>query len=102
MTQWLNEHAKAITSALVAGLVMFFALRNDGMTADEWSTVVSAVLAGGGLTWAVPNATNKVTTVQTSPSTLQVTEATDGPIPTAQAETVGSKHRFVLGDEDLH
>jgi hypothetical protein len=74
MTQWLNEHAKAITSALVAGLIMFFTLRTNGMTSDEWATVVSAILAGGGLTWAVPNAspldttttTNKFTSVTTN------------------------------------
>lgn len=51
----LSEYAKAIVSGLAAGVVMFFAVRPDGITADEWATVVTAIFTAAGITWAVPN-----------------------------------------------
>jgi hypothetical protein len=78
MKQWLDEHAKAVVSALTTGLVMFFTLRTNGMTNDEWLSIVSAVLAAGGLTYYVPNSTSKTTTIASTPTSLQVTETTPG------------------------
>jgi hypothetical protein len=55
LTEWLNAHAKAVVSALGTAVVMFFAFRTNGMTADEWETLIMSALGAGGFTWAVPN-----------------------------------------------
>jgi len=51
----LSKYAKAVVAGLVPGVLMFFTLRDGGVTATEWETIITTVLAGAGLTWAVPN-----------------------------------------------
>jgi hypothetical protein len=55
MTAWLNAHAKAIMASLFAALSLYWVVRQDGMTANEWLEVIATLAAGFGLTWAVPN-----------------------------------------------
>ena len=55
----LAPYAKALMAGLVSGVVMYFSVRTDGVTADEWTTIVTTVLAASGITWAVPNAPEK-------------------------------------------
>jgi hypothetical protein len=66
----MNAHAKAIIAALFSALSLYWVLRTDGMSADDWFTVAGALAAGFGLTWAVPNTgitlpTPKTTTTST-------------------------------------
>jgi hypothetical protein len=51
----LSEYAKAIVAGLAAGVVMFFTLRGDGLTGDDWATIITSALSAAGITWAVPN-----------------------------------------------
>jgi hypothetical protein len=51
----LSEYAKAIVAGLAAGVVMFFTLREGGLTGDEWATIAASVASAAGITWAVPN-----------------------------------------------
>ena len=55
MTQWMNDHAKAIVSALVAGVFMYFTFKDNGVTSDEWTAIITMMLTTGGATWAIPN-----------------------------------------------
>jgi hypothetical protein len=81
-----DKYAKAIVSGLSAGVIMYFTLRTNGVTADEWATIVTSIVVGSGLTWAVPNAApdaaviNKYTSVSTSHpvESIQMTTKTDG------------------------
>lgn len=50
-----SEYAKAIVAGIVPGVLMYFALRSGGVTAEEWGEIIATVLAAAGLTWAVPN-----------------------------------------------
>lgn len=53
-------YLKAITAALVAGLmVLDIALEDGAVTGQEWVRVAVAVLTGGATTWAVPNVTRR-------------------------------------------
>jgi hypothetical protein len=70
----LDQYAKAIVAGLTAGLIMYFSLRTDGVTADEWQLIISAVLANAGITWAVPNAPRPGD--PTSPGTPLAAEST--------------------------
>jgi hypothetical protein len=70
------EYAKAIASALAAGLVMYFSVRDGGVTSDEWVQIVAAVIASSGLTWLVPNATQPVVrTLPAEPTEVNVTRS---------------------------
>jgi hypothetical protein len=53
--EWLNAHAKAIVSGMTAGVFMFFAFKDGGITSGEWSTIIAGMLTAGGATWAIPN-----------------------------------------------
>ena len=51
------EIAKAITAAIVAGLTALgVALADNGVTTQEWVTVVIAFLLALGAVYAIPNA----------------------------------------------
>lgn len=53
----LSLYRKAIVSAVVAGLTALVAALSDGtIDGQEVGGIVGALLAGGGLTYAVPNA----------------------------------------------
>lgn len=51
----LNPYAKAIAGGLVAGLFAWLGVRDGGITSEEWTTVLFAVVSGSGLVWLVPN-----------------------------------------------
>ncbi|MGE5829656.1 MAG: hypothetical protein ACM30G_15050 [Micromonosporaceae bacterium] len=55
----LAPYAKALMAGLASGVVMYFSVRAGGVTAGEWETIVTTVLAASGITWAVPNAPEK-------------------------------------------
>ena len=80
----LNAYAKAIIAALSSGVIMFFALRGDGLSGDDWATIITSALAAGGFTWAVPNAPLK----NTSKTTLEVESS--GPMPTTGDTWIGT------------
>lgn len=65
------EYAKAIASALAAGLVMYFSVRDGGVTPDEWVQIIVAVIASSGLTWLVPNAPSTAPVARTLPVELE-------------------------------
>lgn len=51
------RYAKAITGALVAGLlVLKSAVGDDVVTVAEWIDVAVSVIGAGGAVWVVPNA----------------------------------------------
>ena len=52
----LAKYAKALVAGLVPAVILFLASRAGGVTADEWELIFTTLLAGAGLTWAVPNA----------------------------------------------
>ncbi len=53
----LKPYRKAIVAALGAGLAAAYtALSDDTITPGEWVMIAIAVLGGGGVTYAVPNA----------------------------------------------
>ena len=53
----MDRYAKAITSAVLAGLfVAELALSDDRITGVEWIRIAVAVISSYGLVWAVPNA----------------------------------------------
>ncbi len=57
MISKLKPYRKAIVAALVAGLTaLYAAMADDVITAGEWVMIVLALLGGGGVTYAVPNA----------------------------------------------
>ena len=72
----LDAYAKAIIAALFTGVAMFFTLKGDGLSGDDWATIITAALGAGGFTWAVPNAPLK----NTSKTTFEVESS--GPMPT--------------------
>lgn len=53
----LKPYNKAIMSAVIAGLLMFFKdyLGDHTLSLDDWEQILGAMAAGGGLTWAIPN-----------------------------------------------
>lgn len=52
----LPRYAKAIVSAIAAGLAALGTALNDStVTPGEGVTILLAVLGAGGITWAVPN-----------------------------------------------
>ncbi|SOE25595.1 hypothetical protein [Streptomyces sp. OK228] len=52
----VSKYAKAVAGAVAAGATSLgVALADSNITAQEGLTVVAAVLATFGLTWAVPN-----------------------------------------------
>lgn len=51
--------AKALVAALIAGLGALSTALPDGITAQEWVTIVIATLLGLGVTYAVPNAARR-------------------------------------------
>lgn len=54
----MDRYAKAIMGGVVAGLgALGTALADGQVTATEWVVVASAVVAGLGLVWGVPNKT---------------------------------------------
>lgn len=54
-----SVYAKAIVSSLGAAFATYTALKTGGMTAEEWQQVLVAGVGMLGLTWAVPNKTDK-------------------------------------------
>lgn len=55
MKEWAKTHAKAIAAGATAGLTVLLASLPDGVTAEEWWSVLAAVLLPFGVTWRVPN-----------------------------------------------
>ena len=53
------QYRKAIAGGLVAGVSAYLIDKEGGMTSGEWWQVISAAAAGGGITWAIPNADKK-------------------------------------------
>ncbi len=70
----LDQYAKALVAGLTAGLIMFFSLRGNGVTSDEWQLIIATFLANSGITWAVPNAPKPGD--PTSPGTPLAAEST--------------------------
>lgn len=52
---WMNAHAKALVSALVMMVFLYFTFRPDGLTAGEIEAIITGGLTAGGFTWAIPN-----------------------------------------------
>jgi hypothetical protein len=53
----MNEYAKAITGAIIAGLGAYGVAVLDGtVTSGEWAGVAVAFLTALGVVWGVPNA----------------------------------------------
>jgi hypothetical protein len=77
----LDAYAKAIIAALSSGVIMFFTLKSNGLTAEEWATIITSALAAGGFTWAVPNAAQTTT----NKTTLEV--QTESPMLASNADT---------------
>ena len=52
----ISSSAKAIVGGIVSGLSSGVVALGDGeITAVEWIAIALAVIAGTGITWAVPN-----------------------------------------------
>lgn len=55
------EYAKAISGAILAGLgVLYVALADDVVSAQEWVAVAQAAGAAFAVVWGIPNAAQKV------------------------------------------
>lgn len=50
----IKPHWKGISGGLSAGFFAWLTARPNGVTADEWWTIIAAVAVGGGLTWLLP------------------------------------------------
>jgi len=92
MTQWLNDHAKAIVGFLGAVIFTYLRLAPDGITANDLIEILAAGLTGGGLVWAIPNSmawTSKQAT-KVTPGGVTVTTSgfTPGPINTTSSGQV--------------
>lgn len=55
----LNQYAKAIAAALVAGYALYQSVRSGGVTLNEWVDVAYAAVAAGVGVYLVPNAPAK-------------------------------------------
>lgn len=51
----LGAHAKAIVAGLAAAIAFAIPIVDDGLVASEVLGILAAFLAGGGVTWTVPN-----------------------------------------------
>jgi hypothetical protein len=55
----INQYAKAILAAIIAGLgSLQVALLDETVTASEWVVVALATISALGLVWGVPNASS--------------------------------------------
>ena len=81
-----QEQAKAISGGILSGLgVLYIALADGAVSAQEWVGVVQAALAAYAVVWGVPNAAKKdVVSQQTV--TVTSTEVTNPPGPDHRAE----------------
>jgi hypothetical protein len=89
---WMYAHSKAIAGGLAGGLSVYFALKSDGMSADDWWAVLAAVAAGSGLTWLVPNAgiMTPMPKSPTIPTTFSATLPTQVTLPTSSSGPTSS------------
>jgi len=71
----LNEVAKSLTAALIAGAGALQTAATDGLvTTAEWVYVATVTILALGIVWAVPNTT-------TAPIAATLAEAPAGPEP---------------------
>lgn len=60
-----QEYAKAISGAILAGLgVLYIALADNAVSAQEWVAVAQAAGAAFAVVWGIPNAAQKDTVSQ--------------------------------------
>lgn len=72
------EYAKAIAGAILAGLgVLYVALSDGAVSAQEWVGVSQAALAAFAVVWGLPNAAKKDVILQQTVTTE--TKTVDGP-----------------------
>lgn len=73
------EYAKAISGAVLAGLgVLYIALSDDRVTAQEGVAVAQAALAAFAVVWGIPNAP-KANVVSQQTVTVETKQVDPGP-----------------------
>jgi hypothetical protein len=59
VAEWCAPRGKAIVAGLAPAALMFIGFAQDGLDAYEVTMLITAVLGGFGITYAVPNAAAK-------------------------------------------